>query len=101
MSDGASDRALVEAARAGDRHALDSLLRSHFDRLHALCWRMTGGGPDADDAATRALLERVNASGTAFVTHTTVGGRYALRVAIGSAATTRADLDALWELLRA
>jgi len=56
MSDGASDRALVEAARAGDRHALDSLLRSHFDRLHALCWRMTGGGPDADDATQEALV---------------------------------------------
>lgn len=70
--------------------------------LALVCLRAcTGEGPDADDAATRALLERVNASGTAFVTHTTVGGRYALRVAIGSAATTRADLDALWELLRA
>lgn len=63
--------------------------------------RITGDGADADDAATRALLERVNASGAAFVTHTTVGGRFVLRVAIGSVATTRADVLALWDLLRA
>jgi hypothetical protein len=34
------------------------------------------------------------------VTHTTVDGRYVLRVAIGSVATGRADVDELWELLR-
>jgi RNA polymerase sigma-70 factor (ECF subfamily) len=56
-SDGnGSDRALVEAARGGDRDALDRLLRRHYDRLHALCWRMTGGGADADDAAQEALM---------------------------------------------
>ena len=69
--------------------------------LALVCLRAdTGDGPAADDGATRALLDRVNASGRAFVTHTTVDGRYALRVAIGSVATGRADLDALWELLR-
>jgi RNA polymerase sigma-70 factor (ECF subfamily) len=46
----------VEAARDGDRGALDTLLRSHYDRLHALCWRMTGGGADADDATQEALI---------------------------------------------
>ena len=51
-----SDRDLVEAARAGDRAALDRLLRRHYDRLHALCWRMTGGAQDADDAAQEALI---------------------------------------------
>jgi RNA polymerase sigma-70 factor (ECF subfamily) len=50
------DRALVEAARAGDRSALDQLLRRHYDRLHAVCWRMTGGAADADDATQEALL---------------------------------------------
>jgi RNA polymerase sigma-70 factor (ECF subfamily) len=51
-----SDRELVEAARHGDRTALDELLRAHYDRLHALCWRMTGGGADADDATQEALI---------------------------------------------
>jgi aromatic-L-amino-acid decarboxylase len=69
--------------------------------LALVCVRAdTGYGPTVDDRATRALLHRVNTSGTAFVTHTTVDGRYALRVAIGSVATGRADVDALWDLLR-
>ena len=62
--------------------------------------RVETGDPDADDLATRALLAAVNASGRAFVTHTVVGGRYAIRVAVGGVTTGRADLDALWELLR-
>jgi len=62
--------------------------------------RVTGDGHDADDAATRALIERTNASGAAFVTHTVVDGRLVLRVAIGGVATTRADVVALWDLLR-
>jgi aromatic-L-amino-acid decarboxylase len=69
--------------------------------LALVCMRAdTGDGPAADDCATRALLDRVNASGRAFVTHTTVDGRYVLRVAIGSVATGRADVDELWAMLR-
>jgi aromatic-L-amino-acid decarboxylase len=59
-----------------------------------------GSDPAADDRATRALLEAVNASGRAFLTHTVVDGRYAIRVAVGATTTTRADVEALWELLR-
>jgi aromatic-L-amino-acid/L-tryptophan decarboxylase len=69
--------------------------------LALVCLRVvTGDGPDADDDATRAALERVNASGAAMVTHTTVGGRYVLRVAVGSTATEAAHLAALWDQLR-
>jgi len=42
----------------------------------------------------------VNATGRAFLTHTVVDGRYAIRVAVGGMTTERADVDALWELLR-
>jgi len=42
----------------------------------------------------------VNASGRAFLTHTVVDGRYAIRVAIGGVTTGAGDVDALWELLR-
>ena len=68
--------------------------------LALVCLRVETGDPDADDLATRALLAAVNASGRAFVTHTVVGGRYAIRVAVGGVTTGRADLDALWDLLR-
>lgn len=41
----------------------------------------------AGDDATMELLERMNASGKLFVSHTRMNGRYAIRVAIGNGAT--------------
>jgi aromatic-L-amino-acid/L-tryptophan decarboxylase len=69
--------------------------------LALVCLRVaTGAGEAADDAAGREVLERINAGGAAMLTHTTVGGRYVLRVAIGSVSTERRHVSALWELLR-
>ncbi|MGM1057689.1 pyridoxal phosphate-dependent decarboxylase family protein [Saccharothrix sp. Mg75] len=51
------------------------------------------------DEVTRAAAERVNESGRAFVTHTTVGGRFAIRVAIGAEGTREHHVRALWEAL--
>jgi aromatic-L-amino-acid/L-tryptophan decarboxylase len=42
----------------------------------------------------------VNADGRAFVSHTDLGGRYAIRVAIGNMATSAEHVDAAWELMR-
>ena len=50
------DGALVDAARDGDRDALDTLLRRHYDRVYALCRRMTGNDADALDATQDALI---------------------------------------------
>ena len=46
----------MSAAQAGDRAALDRLLRRHYDRIHALCRRLAGNEPDALDAAQEALI---------------------------------------------
>ncbi|MGH9162371.1 MAG: pyridoxal phosphate-dependent decarboxylase family protein [Vicinamibacteraceae bacterium] len=56
---------------------------------------------EALDAVNAALLDRVNASGEAFLSHTRVGGRFALRLAIGHLRTTEAHVSRAWELLRA
>ena len=53
----------------------------------------------AGDDAGRAAMERVNRSGQAYLTHTTVNGRFALRVAIGSPHTRQRHVDALFEAL--
>ena len=50
---------LVAAAQAGDRNALDRLLRQHYDRVHAVCRRITGNDSDAADAAQEALIAMV------------------------------------------
>jgi RNA polymerase sigma-70 factor (ECF subfamily) len=55
-ADRAREHALVEAARAGDRAAMESLLRSHADRVFAVCRRITGSDADAADAAQEAMI---------------------------------------------
>jgi aromatic-L-amino-acid/L-tryptophan decarboxylase len=69
-----------------------------------VCFRHHPVGVD-DEAELRrrneAILDRVNASGRALISHTDLKGRYALRVAIGNAATTAEHVDRTWELLRA
>jgi aromatic-L-amino-acid decarboxylase len=55
---------------------------------------------DGSDDENEALLERVNASGEAFLSHTRLGGRLVLRLAIGNAWTTEDDVRHTWELLR-
>lgn len=53
------DHALVEAAQRGDRSCLDELLRRHYDRVFAVCRRITGHEADAADAAQEALIAMV------------------------------------------
>ncbi|WP_117000856.1 RNA polymerase sigma factor [Desertimonas flava] len=53
------DATLVAAAQAGDRSALDALLRRHYDRVHAICRRVSGSSRDADDAAQEAMISIV------------------------------------------
>jgi aromatic-L-amino-acid/L-tryptophan decarboxylase len=55
---------------------------------------------DSSDEENEALLERVNASGEVFLSHTRVDGRYVLRLAIGSARTTEDDVRLAWDVLR-
>jgi aromatic-L-amino-acid decarboxylase len=60
-----------------------------------VCFRLAGG-----DEANEALLERVNATGEVFLSHTRLDGRYVLRLAVGNARTTEDDLWLAWEVLR-
>jgi aromatic-L-amino-acid decarboxylase len=51
------------------------------------------------DEENERLVERVNASGEIFITHTKLDGRYVLRLAIGNARTTEDDVRRAWEVL--
>ena len=52
------------------------------------------------DEQTLAAMEAVNASGEAYLSHTTVNGRAAIRLAVGSWRTTEADVDRTWRALQ-
>ena len=53
------------------------------------------------DDHNRALLDRVNASGEVFLSHTSLGEKFVLRLAIGNMGTTRAHVLRAWEIVRA
>ncbi|MBV9269163.1 MAG: aspartate aminotransferase family protein [Acidobacteriaceae bacterium] len=55
----------------------------------------------SDDDFNRCLLEAVNASGKAFLSHTVLHGRFVLRCSIGNFQTNEADIRDVWELIRA
>jgi aromatic-L-amino-acid decarboxylase len=55
---------------------------------------------DGSDADNEAILERVNASGDIFISHTRLDGRYVLRLAVGSERTSEADVRRAWDVIR-
>lgn len=60
-----------------------------------VCFRHKGG-----DEANRRIMDTVNNSGRAFMSHTTLEGRFTLRVAIGSPQTERHHIEELWDLIQ-
>jgi aromatic-L-amino-acid decarboxylase len=54
---------------------------------------------NGSDEENERLVERVNASGEIFITHTKLAGRYVLRLAIGNARTTEDDVRRAWDVL--
>jgi aromatic-L-amino-acid/L-tryptophan decarboxylase len=55
---------------------------------------------EASDEDTLALMERVNAAGALYLSHTKVNGQVVLRMAIGSPTTTPAHVTAAWQAIR-
>lgn len=80
-----------ELVRSDDRFELVAPRTANL-----VCFRLKVG-----DEATKKLLDRINASGHAYLTHTVLPGvGYTIRMAIGSAATTERHVRETWNLLR-
>jgi len=65
-------------------------------RLSLVTFRLKAG-----DVATKSMMDAVNASGEAYLTHPLVNGQVAIRMAIGSVLTERRHVDAAWKALTA
>jgi aromatic-L-amino-acid decarboxylase len=63
--------------------------------LNLVCFRHTDG-----DDATQRVLDQVNTSGRAYVTHARIDGRLVIRVAIGGTWTERRHIEELWRLVQ-
>lgn len=61
-----------------------------------VCFRYRGSDDD-----NRALLERLNATGKVFLSHTALNGRFTIRLAIGNIGMTRDDVQEVWKLIQA
>lgn len=83
-------RLLAEAIDADER----------FERvapapLSVVCFRYKGSDED-----NRRLLETVNSSGKVFLSHTSLNGRFVLRLAIGNLGMKEEDVQEAWQLVK-
>jgi aromatic-L-amino-acid decarboxylase len=60
-----------------------------------VCFRVRGS-----DQENRDLLDRVNATGQAFLSGTVLKGRFVMRIAIGNIGTTETDVQEVWKLVK-
>jgi aromatic-L-amino-acid decarboxylase len=70
--------------------------------LQTVCMLHRPPGLDGEslDQHNRDWAERVNSSGAAYLTPAVLGGRWVVRVSVGAEQTERADLEALWSIMR-
>jgi aromatic-L-amino-acid decarboxylase len=68
--------------------------------LSVVCFRYRACPASALDAFNEKLMHAVNATGEVFISHTKIGGAFALRLAIGNLRTQRADVEVAWSILR-
>ena len=76
----------------GDAHGWELCAPRPFS---AVCFRM-----DGSDEHNAVLLDRINATGEIFLSHTKLDGRYVLRLAIGHERTREADVVRAWEVIQ-
>ncbi len=70
--------------------------------MSLVCFRYAPASLDETAIArmNAEIMERVNASGQVYLSHTTFGGRYTLRLAIGNIRTDREHITLAWSALR-
>ncbi len=67
-----------------------------------VCFRVDDGRRDEEELEriNRELLERVNAWGEVYLTHTALRGRFTIRMAIGQRTTAERHVGRAWEIIR-
>jgi aromatic-L-amino-acid/L-tryptophan decarboxylase len=88
-----------EFAGRVDAHPLfERLAPCTFSVVVFRCRPRGAHGEEALELLNAQILERLNASGEVFLSHTRVDGRYALRLAVGNIRTTARHVHRAWQL---
>ncbi len=68
--------------------------------MGVVCFRFVSGDKARIDELNSQIVERINASGRAYLTQTKLNGRTAMRVGLGNILTTEEHLRNVWNLIR-
>jgi aromatic-L-amino-acid decarboxylase len=68
--------------------------------LNLVCFRLRAKNPDEQDRKNQLLMDRLNASGDLFLTHTKLDGRLTLRVCVGQTNTEARHVERAWERIQ-
>jgi len=63
--------------------------------LNLVCFRHRGG-----DEANQAIMDRLNAGGAVYLTHTRMNEKLTLRLSVGQTNTERRHVEKVWALIR-
>jgi len=64
-----------------------------------VCFRACPSGVDDLDSLNERLMDAVNTSGEAYISHTKLNGRFVLRLSVGSIRVEERHIEKVWELL--
>jgi aromatic-L-amino-acid decarboxylase len=64
-------------------------------QLNLICFRLRAG-----DQANQQLMDRLNASGDLFLTHTKLDGKFTLRLCVGQTNTQARHVERAWQRIQ-
>ncbi|OGF65095.1 MAG: amino acid decarboxylase [Candidatus Fischerbacteria bacterium RBG_13_37_8] len=69
--------------------------------LSLVCFRINDGRKENElNELNKSLMEQINDTGKIFLTHTTLKGKYVLRLAVGQRMTQESHVQNAWEIIR-
>ena len=63
------------------------------------CFRACPKGVDDLNALNEQIMDEINASGDAYLSHTKLNGKFALRLSVGSIRVEERHLTKVWKIL--
>jgi aromatic-L-amino-acid decarboxylase len=64
-----------------------------------VCFRAAPDGVNDLDALNERIMNEINASGEAYLSHTKLNGKFTLRLSVGSIRVEERHIRKIWELL--